>query len=159
MHSEALMSALRLQFDCLEQTESQKSVPKLLQVPRILGFLRVICPFASFHSVESSLVHDRARFGANQPKPNVRKTNVWTLPLAAILQGDCTHPLKIIDNEHQSSAITMCATGGHKPNTSRRMPGAGLSRLLRVGRCRQRRHHSKPGPRPDSTRLIAADAR
>src|SRR5436189_3408323 len=30
-----------------------------------------------------------------------------------------------------TEATTTCAKGGHKPNTSRCMPGAGLSRLMR----------------------------
>src|SRR3954452_10709040 len=33
-----------------------------------------------------------------------------------------------------TEVTTTCAKGGHKPNTSRCMPGAGLSRLC-VGRC------------------------
>jgi hypothetical protein len=64
-----------------------------------------------------------------------------------------------------------CAKGRHKPNIRRCMLGASLSRQW-LGRCcftcqpssrigktrgsRKRRHHSKPGPRVDSTRLRGA---
>src|SRR6516225_7873084 len=67
-----------------------------------------------------------------------------------------------------------CAKDRHKPNISRCMPGAGLSRSCAgrccptcrpssrigenppygmIGRVEETRHHSKPGPRLDSTRL------
>ena len=74
-----------------------------------------------------------------------------------------------------TEVASTCATGRHKPNIRRCMPGAGLSRPIR-GKVlsympafrpyrgkpavrndregsRKRRHHSKPDPRLDSTRL------
>src|SRR6202051_340899 len=74
-----------------------------------------------------------------------------------------------------TAVVSTCAKATHKPNISRCMPGAGLSRSMRGqvlpympafqpyrGKpavrndregSRTRRHHSKPGPRLDSTRL------
>src|SRR4051795_11891384 len=84
--------------------------------------------------------------------------------------------------QYGTTALTLrCTKGDGKPGVSRCMPGAGLS-LWRPGRprltgqpssrtgenppygmsggSRKRRHHSKPGPRLDPTRLIViADGR
>src|SRR4029077_10050777 len=76
-----------------------------------------------------------------------------------------------------TAVVTTCAKGRHKPNISRCMPGAGLSRSMRgkvlpympafqpyrgkpavgmIGRVEETSASSKPGPRLDSTRLRGA---